>query len=169
MIKLPTPDREQTDSTAAERPVPDESPGWRAAVRKLLAAVVVGVLAYLVARNFGSREPLRSVESGPEDVRSDHAGPGAGGEAEADVRGEAGEETAVDEGFVGEERSDEEIEERGTEDAQETPAEPGEMNVEEDIVEDVVDEGGEAETGTEEGGETGSAEPEGGETGDEES
>lgn len=42
--------------------------------------------------------------------------------------------------FVGEERSTAELEARAEEDVEDEPAEPGEMNVDDDIVEELVDE-----------------------------
>jgi polyhydroxyalkanoate synthase len=62
-------------------------------------------------------------------------------EAVEEATGQIGiQEIDVDLEFdVGEERSDEEIEARGEDDIQEKPAEPGEMHVEEEVVEDIVE------------------------------
>ncbi|WP_232702678.1 hypothetical protein [Halobacterium wangiae] len=60
----------------------------------------------------------------------------SGGADDADVT-TAG--AGADDELPGEERTDEEIEERATADVQEEPAEPGEMNVDEDVVDELVD------------------------------
>ncbi|TYL39419.1 class III poly(R)-hydroxyalkanoic acid synthase subunit PhaC [Natronococcus pandeyae] len=81
-------------------------------------------------------EDVEGDESGPEDlseegttVETDEASSGA----DTDIEAETSDNHGAD-------RSDEEIVERSEDDIQEEPAEPGEMNVDEEIAEEVTDE-----------------------------
>lgn len=65
-----------------------------------------------------------------------------------DATGPEEESDVADEELPGEDRSPEELEERTEEDIQEEPAEPGEMNIGEDVAEEVVDDSAEEDEET---------------------
>lgn len=111
----------------------DERPSGGGLGPKLLAAVGVAGAAYLAVRR------LRSTGGGSEDADA------AGGESVSEAVGASSQETASDradepiENAPGEDRSPEEIAERVGEDVDAKPAEPGEMAIDESVVEDAVD------------------------------
>lgn len=131
-----TAGREQADSA-------DGGGSLAGAVRKAVLILGVFGLAWAVARRVRSSDRSRvSRDAGarpdrdPADVPIDDA-------AETAASG-AGESARPDEDLPGTDRSTEEIEQRAEAHVEETPAEPGEMEVDEDLVEDVVDEDVEA-------------------------
>jgi hypothetical protein len=132
MTRLSAPVRGTTgeESTAA-----DASGRSSGLLRKLLAAAAVAGLAYVVSRRLSAADAVPSVDEAraraTEAVPDRATAPAAGGEA-------VDESDAAD--LPGKERSDEEIAERAEQDIDEAPAEPGEMTVDEDVVEDIVDE-----------------------------
>ena len=96
-----------------------------------------------VGREIAGEEDAEDAEEQREDATEDAAGAGDDVESESDTT-ESGAEP-IAETLAGEERSDEEIEERAEENAHEQPAEPGEMHVDEEVVDEVVDGGEESE------------------------
>ncbi|ELZ17877.1 poly(R)-hydroxyalkanoic acid synthase subunit PhaC [Haloterrigena salina JCM 13891] len=88
-------------------------------------------------------EDVAGDESGPEDLTD---GSGLETDAESGTQTELDAETSD---RHGEDRSDAEIVERGEDDVQAEPAEPGEMNVDEEVVEEVTDEDVDAESAIE--------------------
>ncbi|WP_136718078.1 hypothetical protein [Halorientalis salina] len=113
-------------SQATDTDKSDQGDGTRssrsALLRKLLIVLGLGVVVYLVTR----RGTITDRESNPTDSKSSVTT----GSATAE---QAGEE------LPGTDRVPGEIEQRGTEDAPEEPAEPGEMHVDEEIVDEVVE------------------------------
>jgi polyhydroxyalkanoate synthase len=95
-------------------------------------------LVYAASRRAGSGEPARS----PGEVRETvgDAVPGAESEPAIEEPAEGG---MAEDTLPGEDRSTAEIAERAEENVEEEPAPPGEMAVDEDVVEEIVDEGAE--------------------------
>lgn len=124
------------------------------ATRKLLLALGVFAFAWVVSRRLRSgrgRPTTDDAASARGDTRDrarqipiEESGTAAS-ERATGTTGEA------DEGLPGEDRSDEEIQQRAEPDVEEEPAPPGEMEVDEDVVEEIVDEDADerAETGGE--------------------
>jgi polyhydroxyalkanoate synthase len=102
-------------------------------------------LVYAASRRAGSGEPALSSGEGRETV----------GDAVPGAESEPADEGAAEETLPGEDRSTAEIAERAEGDVTEEPAPPGEMAVDEDLVEEMVDEeaedapAGEADSGRE--------------------
>jgi hypothetical protein len=115
-----------SDRSQANTDKSDQGNGTRssrsALLRKLLIVLGLGVAVYLVTR----RGTITDRESNPTDSKS------------AVATGSATDEQAGEE-LPGTDRVPGEIEQRGTEDAHEEPAEPGEMHVDEEIVDDVIE------------------------------
>ena len=110
-------------------------------IRAVLVAIVVGVVAYVLARWLRSDDRVLDVEGGGKiddlELGDDAREIVIDGPSD-DVDQE--EETDVDEDRFVEERSAEELSERASEDAGEESPEPGEMTVDEDIVDELVEE-----------------------------
>lgn len=107
-------------------------------------ALGILLVVYLVSRRTGSTTPAQSVDRAYEPA----ATATRGGPHEEPVGSVGG---GTDEGGPGVERSTEEMAELAESDVRSEPMEPGEMTVDEEVIEDVVDE---AEAG-EDAGETG--------------
>lgn len=99
--------------------------------RKLLVGVAVGGAAYLVGRRLWSSDD--EIEGG-ETTGDESAGAPDTGSAQEGAPDEPIEDVP------GEDRSPEEIAERVGDDVDAKPAEPGEMAIDESVVEDAVDE-----------------------------
>ena len=117
--------------------------------RLLVAAAVVG-LAYAASRRLSTGETApsadevrgRASDAIPDRLTEAPAGmvPGDESAGGADAAGGESPASPAATGMPGEERSEEEIAERAEDSIQQEPAEPGEMNVDEEVVEDIVDE-----------------------------
>ncbi|MEY7847761.1 class III poly(R)-hydroxyalkanoic acid synthase subunit PhaC [Natrarchaeobius sp. A-rgal3] len=79
-------------------------------------------------------EDVAGDETGVDDLESPHATVDSSGDLDAETSD-----------LHGEDRSDDEIAARGESNVEEAPAEPGEMAVDEDVVDEIADEGGESE------------------------
>lgn len=135
MLRMPLlggdADSESNDASVAS----DERPSGGGFGRKLLAAVAAGGAAYLAARR------LRSSGAEPTaDGASDRSGDSSSDVDPISIGDAGAEESGPIEDAPGEERSPEEIAERVGEDVEQKPAEPGEMAIDEAVVEDAVDE-----------------------------
>jgi len=121
----------------------DESDSSGSLRRKLLLGVGLAGVAYVVARRLRSDRDSTddsgdwyqlSIDESVEEASDEAAAGDDDGATAPDAEGDA-----TDEDLPGEERTDEEIAQRGEEDIQAEPAPPGEMNVDEEVVEEVVD------------------------------
>lgn len=135
MARLPAAlGRESADRPADQAPDDDAPPGLRSALRKALLGLGVLVLAYLVARKLGSGGETPAANPGRESGPAGRSGGGRETATGSPAGSEPGEE------LPGVDRSTGEIAERAESDVQETPAEPGEMTVDEEVAEEVIDE-----------------------------
>lgn len=119
------PDRSSRTTTATS--------SGKGVVRKLLLVVALGAVVYLVTRlGRGSSATSLSGDGGT----TTHRETATADQSPAELPGE--------------DRSPAEIEERGTENVHDEPAEPGEMHVDEEIVDDVVETDSDGSAGDEE-------------------
>ena len=156
MARLLSPLRGESEEieTTLDVSVEREEPTPRKGLRKAALGLGLVALAYVASRRADSGEiapgELREKASGalPTDEGESTGEPESGAEIVKRMQGGEGDGAAGAEPIAkylsgeersGEERFDEEIEGRAEEDADEEPAEPGEMHVDEDIVDEVVD------------------------------
>ncbi|MDJ1432611.1 hypothetical protein [Halostagnicola sp. A-GB9-2] len=163
MVRLPRFGRNKPDTIVQNSTAEDQREGSSSSAgrrRKLVLALGIGAIAYLVVRRRNREGP--SLEKRlAESLESDDAdGDGLEGaqkiaigepasEPDESETGMDGDETSTDEDEPAietdsedvstTERSDAEIDERTETDVQEEPAEPGEMTIDEDVAEEVVD------------------------------
>ncbi|MFC6716458.1 hypothetical protein ACFQGT_19635 [Natrialbaceae archaeon GCM10025810] len=119
-------------------------------LRTILVAGLVAAVAYVVSRRLRRREGVPNLESVRETAR-EHAPidgqpipigePSGADETSGDERGADGGAAGPSGETLGDEPSDEEISELGEENVQDEPAEPGTMTVDEDVVDELVDDG----------------------------
>lgn len=131
--------RERTEAEPSKRSVAgDDESSSSGALRKALLGLGLVGLAYVAARRAGSGE----TELSPEEVRETVDDAVSGGEGGPSFGNPAASEVDS-EPLPTEGASTAEIEERAEENVTEEPAPPGEMAVDEDIVEEIVDDEGE--------------------------
>ncbi len=145
--------RERTSDEPERAAVPDGG-GSGGRLLRALAGLGVLVMGYVAARRLRSGSggaaanslPESASDAGPVGVRPGEGRQSfSGGEAvSVDVEG-VGESAEADDELPGEDRTPAEMAELAEADAREEPAEPGEMEVDEELVADVVDDEDERE------------------------
>lgn len=151
MTRPQNPDQRPTGEELPDSADADSGGSLAGAVRK--AALALGVFALVLVvvrrvRSSGGAPVVGDTGAGHDRDSSDDTYDISFDESAETAAREAGESARPDdEELPGTDRSAEEIEERAEDDVEETPAEPGEMTVDEDVVDDVVD--GDVESGEE--------------------
>ncbi|WP_247004987.1 hypothetical protein [Halosolutus gelatinilyticus] len=113
--------------------------------RDAILAIGVAAVAYAIVRRFASESDDEASQTRDRAADAQSAGEripiGDSGETAAETTDEpvADEETAAE--LTDEERSPEELEELAASDVQDEPAEPGEMAIDEELADELVDQG----------------------------